>query len=402
MNPRSLLVFAVALLFGAAGVAAINRLYKPRKHVELPAATASSEPDVAPSRSRREPVYPAAALEPRVPSPQVDVALAKLNREAIELLDDGEYDKAIEMFERCRKAVPDEPVFAANLAEALARLSVRQWEKGDADDRAASIANLKRASELAPERDDLRQRLKQLERLAESERGFWTDQSEHFELTFDGERDEILRRAPNLVQSLERIYMDLADAFRHRPVESGRAKIRVVLYRQTGFHEATGMGHWAGGVYDGSVRVPVEDLTREAAALDRVLRHEISHAFVHSLGGSSVPGWLNEGLAQWLETAALQERVASVATARAHLAGKTLIPLVDLKKSLSELGDAERIAVAYAEAVAFVGHLEHGYGDDVLFEMIAGCRAARTCDAVFEARTGIALETAFSDFAGTL
>ncbi|MFN0242332.1 MAG: peptidase MA family metallohydrolase [Planctomycetota bacterium] len=401
MNPRSLLVFAVALLLGALGVGAINRFYKPERPIEIRAPPSLPEPDVTPVRSRREPVYPAASIEPRVPSASVDVEWAKRNRDAIELLDDGEYDQAIALFEQCRAAIPGESVFAANLAEALARLSVRQYDSGDADQRAESLVNLRRASELAPDRDDLRQRLAQLERLAESERGFWTDESEHFALTFDGERDELLRRAPNFVQSLERIYMDLGDAFRHRPVESGRAKIRVVLYRQTGFHAATGMGHWAGGVYDGSVRVPVEDLAREAAALDRVLRHEIAHAFVHSLGGNSVPGWLNEGVAQWLETGA-NDRALSIATARARLVGKTLIPLADLKKSLSELGDADRIAIAYAEAVAFVGHLEQAYGDDVLLEMIAGCRAARACDAVFEARTGIALETAFGDFAATL
>jgi hypothetical protein len=186
-------------------------------------------------------------------------------------------------------------VFAANLAEALARLAVREDEHGGAEERAHAIEHLARAAELAPGREDIARRLEQMRRLAKSEEGFNVETSDHFELSYDGARTDLLWSSFQIVTVLENAYQDFGELFGLWPVEGGRPRIRVVLYRKSGFHEATGIGHWAGGVFDGSVRVPLEDLGREKETLEHVLRHEIAHAFVRESGGSLVPGWLNEG-----------------------------------------------------------------------------------------------------------
>ena len=175
-----------------------------------------------------------------------------------------------------------------------------------------------------------------------------------------------------------------------------------MLFRREGFHAATGIGHWAGGLYDGTVRVPIEDLGREKSELTRVLRHEIVHAFVAECGGRSVPGWLNEGLAQWLERRELDVQQRAVASARTQLRGKTFLTLEELQKSLASLKDEAQIHLAYLQSLAFVDHLERNYGERVLYELVAGCKQGATTAATFQKRSGVGLARALADLAHDL
>ncbi len=261
---------------------------------------------------------------------------------------------------------------------------------------------MRRAHELAPSRKDIESRLAQMERLAKSEAGFWKDSSEHFELSYDGDRNDLLGGAFQITGALERAYQQFGELFDAWPVESSKAKIRIVLYRRDGFHEATGIGHWAGGLFDGTVRVPVENLQAEKRDLERVLRHEIAHAFVSASGGASVPGWLNEGLAQYLEYEDLSARAAHVQTARKRLAGKELIGLDKLQRSLGALGDDETIQLAYAEGLALVEHLDRNVGERVLFQMVAGCSKTKTVERTFQERTGRELADVLAELAQDL
>jgi tetratricopeptide (TPR) repeat protein len=324
---------------------------------------------------------------------------ANLNRDAIRALDEGRLEEAVAMFERCRAAVPGEPVFTRNLAEALARLSIAEEEKGSEGSRARSLGHLERAAELAPKREDIRNRLEQVRRLAESERGFFTEPSEHFELSYDGARTDILWSSSEITRKLENAYQDFGELFGIWPVEGGRPRIRVVLYRKSGFHEATGMGHWAVGVFDGAVRVPVEDLGKEQSTLERVLRHEVAHAFVRESGGTGVPGWLNEGLAQWLEPPFVVDRGRAVEAARRRLRGRTLRPLEELQGALGENRTDDEVALAYTEALALCGRIESSYGERLLFDLVAAAKTSEGWRATFLRRTGTEIDSVLIDLA---
>src|SRR5206468_3284909 len=119
------------------------------------------------------------------------------------------------------------------------------------------------------------------------------------ELSFDTDREDILHHSHEVLEYLEESYEDLVRWFGTDPFAKG-PRIRVVLYRRADFDRMTGLGDWAAGVFDGVVRVSLEDLAA-GQAWRAVLVHELVHAFVQSLGGPAVPGWLNEGLAQLLE-----------------------------------------------------------------------------------------------------
>jgi tetratricopeptide (TPR) repeat protein len=376
----------------------------PRSKIPL-GSTTSAAPE--PEPSRRIVIYPSdtpggpAKMVSQTPDSSVDVRWARLNADAIKALDAGDNAKAVELFDQCYAAVPTEKVFASNLAEALARLSTNEYDRAAAEDREHAIAHLTRAGTLAPDREDLKTRLAQMKQLLKSEEGMWTDESEHFQVSYDGERSDLLGGASQITLALEGAYQQFGEYFGFYPVENGRAKIRVVLYKKEGFHQATGIGHWAGGLYDGAMRVPVEDLNREKTSLVRVMRHELAHAFVHESGGRDVPGWLNEGLAQRLENDSMQVAQTMLEATRHALHGTTLIPLDKMSGSLSEQKDDDKIAQAYRQSLAFVGWIESQYGDRVPYEMVAGHKKGGVA-AAFLKRTGVKLDDAFELFADGL
>lgn len=323
---------------------------------------------------------------------------AERNRQALRRLEQGDLAGAVELLEECHAALPDEPVIAGNLAEALARLA--RAEHAEPRSRADAIAHLARAVEIDSTRGDLAGLLARWRESAAVEAGFWTDDSEHFRLSYDGDRTEILRSGYHvLLRELERAYQDFGELFGRFPVEGGAPKIEVVLYRREEFARLTGLGHWAGGVFDGRVRIPVEDLGAQEAELRRVLRHELVHAFVREVGGSSVPGWLNEGLAQWLEESFAPDRAQRVAEATRRLVGKDPFPLEKLRASLVTWSDPEAIARAYAQSLALVAHIERWYGERILFEMVTACGEGGSASQRFLERIGVPLDQVLSDAA---
>lgn len=329
----------------------------------------------------------------------------RLNDEGIAALEAGEVTAAIEAFEACHEGDPDEPVYAHNLAEALTRAAMSQHERGEAEERLAAIQMLERATRLDPSREKLKGLLGRWKRSEAAEEGFFVHRTTHFEVAYDLARDEVRGEIDQVGELLEEAYLTFSEAFAVRPVEEGRPRIRAVLYTREGFDRVTGIGPWAGGVYDGTIRVPVGDLRRELARVRTVLRHELLHAFVQVKGGPQVPAWLNEGLAQWLEQDTPAARAAEVERARARLAGHALFDLDTLAGSLASWEDEDAIARAYAQALALVGWIGDRYQNNdvqsvgVLFEMVAACGEGEPVSETFERRIGLSLETVQEDMA---
>ena len=112
-------------------------------------------------------------------------------------------------------------------------------------------------------------------------------------LVYDGQRVEPgLERI--LLAALERAYADLVRDFGSGPVE----KVVVVVYAERDFQTATHAPSWADGLFDGKVRVPARGITGVTPELLSVLRHEMTHSFVHFRARGRAPTWLQEGLAQ--------------------------------------------------------------------------------------------------------
>ena len=143
--------------------------------------------------------------------------------------------------------------------------------------------------------DKLRDRILKVERELHASRYYDFASSSHFNLRYDGAVD--LDLASAVIDHLEQQYWIVTESFRHSPAQP----ITVQLFPEREFREVTRAPEWAGGLYDGKIRVPLGGLTRLTTDAKRVLTHELTHAIVHSKSRGNAPRWLQEGLAQMAE-----------------------------------------------------------------------------------------------------
>lgn len=151
-----------------------------------------------------------------------------------------------------------------------------------------------RAFELAPT-DELRDLLLKVERELHASRDYDFSASSHFNLHYDGALDPELAHA--MLDYLEEQYWVVTETLRHDPPQP----ITVQLFPRREFRDVTQAPEWAGGLYDGKIRLPLGGLTRLTPDAKRVLVHELTHAVLHSKSRGSAPRWLHEGLAQMAE-----------------------------------------------------------------------------------------------------
>lgn len=407
-KPRNrLLVSGSALLLAAAGVLSW-RSWRADPPPAIPAASMTEPSRIRPVVATRVPLTPihAAPLEAdRLDG--LDVEWIEKNNRAIQCLADGELEAAIALFEECHGALPERAVFRKNLAEALLRRAVREHDERGA--LAGALADLARAVELAPEREDLAMLESVLARWREEaalEGEFTSTSSAYFALEYAAERSDVVKRPQDVLDALEAAYGELREWFAVDPVFDLRAGVpfRVVLYTHAEFDRVTGIGEWAGGAFDGVLRVSVEDLAQERGRWERVARHELVHAFVQEVGGLHVPGWLNEGLAQWLEWSGREEsnRDTALGEARARLKKGGAFELTRLEGSLAAWTDREEIRRAYAQSLAFVGELLGRFGREELIRVVKACAAGRGVAEAFEERSAVALDVVFADWVSGL
>ena len=152
----------------------------------------------------RRPVTPAEAAGPASDGERRRIVL--LNNEAAELLQAGRLERAVELFQTCLEAFPEDELFVRNLAEALARLARAHHDERRFD---LAVAELQRVLEIAPDREDaasLREVLERWRKEAELAGGETTDSSRYFELTYDASREDVLHHSGEVLASLERSY----------------------------------------------------------------------------------------------------------------------------------------------------------------------------------------------------
>jgi len=197
-----------------------------------------------------------------------------------------------------------------------------------------------------------------------------------FTVAFEGEADGAL--AGLAIASLERAANRIGGLLGVFPLQP----VPVVLYTGEQFRDITRAPDWAGGAYDGIIRIPMRGALADAKELDRVLAHEFTHALVHTLAPYGVPTWLNEGLAAALE----YEAPEPIDVAAANM------PLAVLGGSFGRFGtaDARRAYATSARAAerlleigggAAVANLLRDLGQGVDFETAFARRFPLTFEA---------------------
>ena len=261
---------------------------------------------------------------------------------AAALLKTGNASQALPYAQRAVQSAPTSP-------DAYTILGYAQFVSDHTKD---AVASWQRALELRPD-PAVQRLLAKAEREQSAETDFVANESSHFVLHYEGHQTTDALRG-QILATLEADYEDLVRDLGNPP----RDNILVTLYTETAFFDVTQAPNWAGAIYDGKLRIPISGLTSVTPQLARVLKHELSHAFIAKLSGNRCPPWLNEGTAQFLEPKTLGGNGHELALI---FKSQQQIPLNALESSFTRLSDA-KASLAYAESLAAVSYITDSYG----------------------------------------
>lgn len=174
----------------------------------------------------------------------------------------------------------------------------------------------------------------------------------HFVITFDGDQNDDLGR--EVLDVLDEAYNWLGSQLDHYPDE----RVTVILYSRKQFSALTNSPEWAGGLYDGKIRLPVGGISSVNAAVKSLLYHEYTHVALRDIAGTNLPYWLNEGLAEVGEAHIVQPELDVLALARDQLKLFRLASLEGPFRGLQGL----QVSLAYQQSYSVVRYLIDEYG----------------------------------------
>ncbi|MGD2091270.1 MAG: tetratricopeptide repeat protein [Candidatus Aminicenantes bacterium] len=210
-------------------------------------------------------------------------------------------------------------------------------------DNVQALYHWEQALELDPADKALKKRLDNLKKLQELSRDFETEIDTVFLVTFDGEKNLQLRG--NVMDILGQVYLKIGQELNLYP----NRQIQVVLLANQEFFDITGSPDWAGGVYEGHIKVPVGNYNLNILKI--VLCHEYVHAVIYDRLAHRCPWWLNEGLAQYF-SGDKQGNKRKLEIAAALLSQGNIPSLMDLPGNMGQ--DKKQALLAYALALSGV------------------------------------------------
>ena len=228
------------------------------------------------------------------------------------------------------------------------------YQSGDVD---GAITVYEQALPHAPANAQFSRKLESWRKEMALHGGFARRLGDHFTVLFEGPAEAQL--AERAVAILEAAYWRIGTALFTYPTET----ITVVLYTREQFQDITQSPAWAGGAFDGRIRLPVQGALKNPREFERVLAHEFTHAVVRSIAPRGVPVWLDEGLAVQFEGGDLEQKRAQVSAARD-------LPTLDrLERSFATLPDAAA-RLAYAQSAVAVDTLLKEAGAPALVNLL--------------------------------
>jgi tetratricopeptide (TPR) repeat protein len=301
-----------------------------------------------------------------------DVQLANLLSLAYIDLVQSKYSAALEYLGRARRLAPK--------SAAVAQLS--GWGYYGLNQMDEAIKEWQIAQRIQPSQE-LAIMIEKAERDKAAESESREANSGHFNIRYQGEATPQL--AAEILSTLEEHFRSIQSVLRFTPAEP----IGVILYTQQAFRDITQAPTWAAAGNDGRIRVPVQGLTSVSDQLSRELKHELVHSFVWQKTRGRCPGWLNEGLAQWMEGRRSENDAAGLIAA--YERGQ-YIPLKNLEGSWTRLpAPAARLAYAWSlAAVESIIGTSGTWGIERLFDHF-------DADPSFEAAMRASIQTTYAD-----
>jgi tetratricopeptide (TPR) repeat protein len=228
----------------------------------------------------------------------------------------------------------------------------------DDNDLASALAQWEYVREIQPGRPGLAEKLRKAYREEAVEYKHKKTQSRHFQISY--ERKTTSGDLGVVLMECERAYREIGRKFGN---VFPPTPIQVIVYTADDFKKATLLGEHVGGLYDGKIRVPVNDLAGNSLSreeLRRRLFHEYTHVVVRFWVQDKAPWWLNEGLAETFSRGELTSRETDMLR-QANRAG-ALFAIADLEESQLVKLDEETLRFAYIQAHALTHYMYRKFG----------------------------------------
>ena len=238
----------------------------------------------------------------------------------------GREDQAVSSFKKALQLDPDN-------VQVLYLLGPIAYSQGDLD---LAIKSWDRVVKIAPGNRAVFQQLEAWKKEAALHGTFAARRGARFTVSFEGPAQQAI--AARVSAALEAAYARVGRSLNVYPAET----VTAILYTQQQFKDITKAPSWAAAAYDGRIRIPVLGALKEPAELERIVTHEYVHAVIHQMY-PRVPGWLNEGLATYLEPGDHTGLVSWLRKA------ESMIPLASLSEAF-QTADGRDAAVAYAQS----------------------------------------------------
>lgn len=315
----------------------------------------------------------------------------------MERINEGRYDDALELFEEGEPYITDKMTlyYCRGLAyyllrryfEAEAELMKVAYKNGgnaealrllgkvyyDRSELVLAVSVWEEARLLLPDDENLEEILSKAKRESRIESGMEKNYTGRFLIRFDGKKNDRIGKL--VADILEEAYTDVGADLGHYP----EGDIPAIIYTEKEFRDVTGSPKWAGGLYDGKIRVPAGGIEGLTEGLKGLLYHEYTHAVLYSLTRGDIPKWLNEGMALYEE----RKNVAG----RAHNMQKSQIrkapAAVDEIEGWFASDDIGKIRLAYETSYAFISFLIDNYGLYRLSEMFGRISGGESLDNAF-------------------
>ena len=199
--------------------------------------------------------------------------------------------------------------------------------------------------------------------------------------------------ANSLQNDLKETHTSLSKAFGELPKFSSSVR----LMEEDMFYLSTGAPSWTNALYyKGQILIPVpENENFDYENIKRSLKHEFMHAVINAMSDGKCPGWLDEGLAQWVEGS---ENPALQPALHRYLKKNPPVPLSLLQNGFTKL-ETKMVPAAYAQSLYATHTLINTYGLDAVGQFLRHLKKDSNKPRVFQAKFSIS-EQVFESMLG--
>lgn len=239
----------------------------------------------------------------------------------------------------------------------------------------------------------LRNRLQMIEDESKVEGLFqqFKDQGNHFSI----QHVEYLNgvSVKELAETLNSAYDEVGKRLGIYPARA----VSVKVYNTEDFRKISKLPEWAIGIFDGKMRLKVEDIQSAPGQVKDLLFHEYTHAVLAMNIKQRVPAWFHEGLAQLMEPQ-FTENARARAEIQDALSRKKL-GFTSLEESFKEIHSKRDAETAYMISVYFVNSLIRRHGEEKMIEWIRRLSREEKFEDAFSKVFGVPLKKAQEDWA---